>query len=152
MSLTRPILGYNVIEHMCCLYGSEDFTQSLSSTCAIPNKNIVNVTRVLMGNRMEIVGQVTSGSKELIIPPGCSNIKRAHVSTGDTSSQPHICLFIPRDDSKYEAVMNETLVTIRHQTKVLLGVHNTFSRNVVIQRNKKARSTGGDRSSGERRC
>lgn len=27
LSLTRPILIYNVIEHLCCLYGSEDFTK-----------------------------------------------------------------------------------------------------------------------------
>lgn len=49
LSLTRPILGYNVIKHLCCLNGSGEFTQSL-----LP---------------VEIVGQVTSGSKKLIIPP-----------------------------------------------------------------------------------
>lgn len=37
--LTRPTLGYNVIEDLCCLYGSEDFTNSLTSTCAVPHKN-----------------------------------------------------------------------------------------------------------------
>lgn len=61
----------------------------------------------------------------------------AHVSTGATSSESHNCLFIPREGSKYEAVLNEALVTIKHPTKVLLGVHNPFSRDVVIPRNTK---------------
>lgn len=51
-SLTRPILGYNVIEHLCCLYGSEDFTKSLSSTCAIPHKNCAKIAKVLVRRNM----------------------------------------------------------------------------------------------------
>lgn len=137
LSLTRPILGYNVIEHLCCFYGSEDFTNSLSSTCAIPHKNCAKIAKVLVGNHDETVGQVTSGSRTLVIPPGCSQVIKAHVRTGATSSEPHNCLFIPREDNKYEEMLNEALVTIRHPTKVLLGVHNPSSRSVFIPRNTK---------------
>lgn len=135
LSLTRPILGYNVIEHLCCLYGSEDFTRSLSSTCAIPHKNCAKIVKV--GNRDETVGQVTSGSRTLVIPPGSSKVIKAHVRTGATSSEPHNCLFIPREDNKNEEMLNEALVTIRHPIKVLLGVHNLSSRSVFIPRNTK---------------
>lgn len=107
LSLTKPILGYNVIEHLCCLYGSEDFTKSLSSTCAIPHKNCAKLEKVLVGNRDETEGQVTSGSRTLVIPPGCSKVIKAHVRTGATSSEPHNRLFIPREDNKYEEMLNE---------------------------------------------
>lgn len=107
LSLTKPILGYNVIEHLCCLYGSEDFTKSLSSTCAIPHKNCAKLEKVLVGNRDETEGQVTSGSRTLVIPPECSKVIKAHVRTGATSSEPHNRLFIPREDNKYEEMLNE---------------------------------------------
>lgn len=137
LSLARPILGYNVIEHLCCLYGSEDFTKSLSSTCAIPHENCAKIAKVLVGNRDETVGQVTSGSRTLVIPPGCSKVIKAHVRRETTSSEPHNCLFIPGEDNKYGKMLNETLVTIRHQTKVLLCVHNPSSKSVFIPRNNK---------------
>lgn len=76
---------------------------------------------VLVGNRDETVGQVTSRSRTLVISPGFSKVINAHVRTGATSSEPHNCLFIAREDYQYEEMLNEALVTIRHQTKLLLG-------------------------------
>lgn len=68
---------------------------------------------------------------------GCLKVIKVYVCIGVILFELYNCLFIFREDNKYEEMLNEVLVIIRYLIKVLLGVYNIFFRSVFILRNIK---------------